>query len=212
MNSEEKEISYTTTNTYSTLNTLTPATKNVWLVCHGLGYLSKYFIKYFKALNPEQNYIIAPQAQSKYYLKSNFKHVGACWLTKEKTINETENVLNYIDAVLKNENVTPATNLIVLGFSQGVSIAARYVTSRQLQCKKLILHSGTVPKELTSSHFNFYKGETHLVYGNNDDYLTPERLKTALNHAKSIFKNQLNIIAFNGVHEIDTQTILKLSR
>ena len=51
MNSEEKEITYTTRNSYSTLNTLTERTKNVWFVFHGMGYLSRYFLRYFKHLN-----------------------------------------------------------------------------------------------------------------------------------------------------------------
>lgn len=212
MNSEEKEISYTTTNTYSTLNTYTSSTKNVWLVCHGLGYLSRYFINHFKNLDPDKNYIIAPQAQSKFYLKSNFKHVGSCWLTKEKTVSETQNIMHYIDAVLKNEKISDQVNLFVLGFSQGVSIAARYVASRHLTCAKLILHSGGIPKELTADHFNFFTGETHVVYGNNDNYLNPERLEVELKQARAIFKNHLNIIPFNGTHEIDKNTILELSK
>ena len=48
MNSTEKEISYQSTNSYSTLNTLNTKTKNVWLVFHGMSYLSRYFLKYFK--------------------------------------------------------------------------------------------------------------------------------------------------------------------
>ena len=84
----EKEVSYTTTNTYSPLTKLTSKTKNIWFVCHGLGFLSRYFIQYFNELNPEENYIIAPQAQSKHYLKNQYKHVGASWLTKEKTQKE----------------------------------------------------------------------------------------------------------------------------
>ena len=62
MFSTEKEISYTTTNSYSTLNHYSNLTKNVWFVCHGMHYLSRYFLKYFKDLNKEENYIIAPQA------------------------------------------------------------------------------------------------------------------------------------------------------
>ena len=72
---EEKEIAYQITNTYSTMNTLTKNTKNVWFACHGIGFLSRYFIKYFDTLNPEENYIIAPQASSKYYLK---KRIQTC--------------------------------------------------------------------------------------------------------------------------------------
>ena len=207
MNSEEKEISYTITNTYSTLNTLTTTTKNVWLVCHGMGYLSRYFLKYFKGLNPEENYIIAPQAQSKYYIKPNFKHVGASWLTKKNTKAETENVLNYFDAVLENENIPKSVNLIVFGYSQGVSIATRYLASRQLQCAKLILHSGSIPKELNIENFTFYKGKTHLICGDKDEYITTERLQLELKRAKSLFGSHLQTHMFDGEHEVNIDII-----
>lgn len=131
MNSTEKETSYITTNSYSTLNTLTPKTKTVWFVCHGIGYLSRYFINYFKELNPEENYIIAPQAQSKYYITPKFKHVGSSWLTKENTAKETENVMSYFDAVLKAEQIPNNVNLIIAGFSQGVSVTMRYVAKKK---------------------------------------------------------------------------------
>ena len=49
-----------------------------------MGYLSRYFLKYFKGLNPEENYIIAPQAQSKYYVSSNFKHMSFNWWKRRK--------------------------------------------------------------------------------------------------------------------------------
>ena len=70
MSNKEKTVSYTTQNTYLTQNKLGPKTKNVWLVFHGIGYLSRYFVKYFNGLDPEENYIIVPQAPSKYYLKN----------------------------------------------------------------------------------------------------------------------------------------------
>lgn len=207
MKSEEKEISYTTTNTYSTLNTLTAKTKHVWLVFHGMGYLSRYFLKYFKGLNTDENYIIAPQAQSKYYINSNFKHVGASWLTKENTILETKNILNYLDGILEAEKVPKKVNLIVLGYSQGVSIATRYVASRQLQCAKLILHSGSIPKELEVKDFTFFTGKTHLICGNKDEYINAERISLELKHAKSLFGNHLEIDFFDGVHEVNVNFI-----
>ena len=53
----EKKVSYTTTNTYDTLNTFSPKTKNVWLVFHGMGYLSRYFIHHFAQLDAAKNFI-----------------------------------------------------------------------------------------------------------------------------------------------------------
>ena len=142
--STQKEAAYTSTNTYRTLNNLTEKTKNVWMVFHGMGYLSKYFINYFSELDADENYIIAPQAPSKYYQGKDFKHVGASWLTRENTMTETQNILNYVDAVYKKESIESFPNLIVMGYSQGVSIATRWVASREIQCNKLILHSGGI--------------------------------------------------------------------
>src|SRR5690606_35842800 len=172
----EKEVSYTTTNTYSTLNTFTKKTKNVWIVFHGMGYLSKYFVKHFEKLNAEENFIIAPQAPSKYYQDKKSKHVGASWLTRENTLSETENVLNYIDAVFEKELSGKLPNLFVMGYSQGVSIALRWVASRKINCNKLILHSGGIPKELKASDLEFLLPSCSIVslYGNKDPFITEE--------------------------------------
>ena len=145
MNSQEKEITYKTSNSYSTLNTLTNQTKTVWLVCHGMGYMSRYFLRYFKHLNPEENYIIAPQAPSKYYIQPRM-HVGANWLTRDNTAAGTENIVNYFDAVLEAENIPAEINFIVFGYSQGVSVALRYLAKRQLQFNQIVIQSGGIPK------------------------------------------------------------------
>ena len=106
---EEKTVSYTTTNTYQTLNTFTQKTEVIWMVCHGLGHLTKYFLNHFEKLDPEKHYIIAPQAPSKYYQDKRYKYVGASWLTRENTDIEIENVLNYLDQVYTSE-IQPKLN------------------------------------------------------------------------------------------------------
>ena len=113
MAQQEKQVTYQATNSYTTLNALTDKTKNIWIVFHGIGYLSKYFLKYFDKLPAEENHIIAPQAPSKYYLNNQYRHVGASWLTKENTANETQNVLNYLDAVYTAINIPAHCKLIV---------------------------------------------------------------------------------------------------
>ena len=210
MNSKEKEISYQTTNSYSTLNTLSDTTKNVWLVCHGMGYLSRYFIKYFTDLNPMENYIIAPQAQSKYYTPPKLRHVGASWLTKENTIKETENVMRYLDAVLEAEEIRENLNLIVLGYSQGVSIALRYVAQRELNCAQIVIMSGGIPKELVVSDFEFLDKKTKisLIYGTNDEFLDENRILSEKNRAFELFgRCDLRIIPFDGHHEVKKELV-----
>jgi hypothetical protein len=112
----EHEISFPVTKSYSTSNTLTAKTKNIWFVCHGLGYLSRYFIKHFHHLEKDKNYIIAPQAPSKFYRDKSYTKVGACWLTKEERDLEMENILRFFNAIYEKEiQPYPDKKLIVLG-------------------------------------------------------------------------------------------------
>jgi len=211
MNTTEKEISYQSTNSYSALNALGKKTKNVWFVCHGMGYLSRFFLKYFKALNPDENYIIAPQAQGKYYIPPKFKHVGASWLTKENTLSDTENVLRYFDAIWEAEQIPEHLNLIVLGYSQGVSVSMRWVARRQINCHQLVMMSGGIPKELTSMDFAFMKNtKVSHIYGTEDEYLNGERITYETERSKALFGNKVTVIPFDGNHEVNVALINQL--
>lgn len=210
--SREKQVSYQITNTYSVLNRFTKKTKNVWLVCHGIGYLSRYFIRHFNHLDVGENYIIAPQAQSKYYLKSDYRHVGASWLTRENLEAEIDNVLNYLDEVFMEENLAEVPNLIVLGYSQGVSVATRYLAQRKINCAQLILHSGKVPAELTAKDFAFLKDtKVTYLYGTQDEYLKKGIIEVEEERLKSLFPYNFELQTYDGGHEFNTDIIEKLS-
>lgn len=208
MNSQEKEITYKTSSSYSTLNELTERTKTVWFVCHGMGYLSRYFLKYFKGLNTDENYIIAPQAPSKYYIQPKM-HVGANWLTRDDTGTGMLNILNYFDSVFEAEKIPKDINLIVLGYSQGVSVAMRYLAQRQLQCNQLVLHSGGIPKELTANDFKNLSKDTKvkLIYGTEDEYLDEARILIETERAKELFGNLVTILPFEGKHVVNVDYI-----
>ncbi|NNL07617.1 MAG: esterase [Croceitalea sp.] len=210
MEHNQKTVVYQSTNVYETLNTLSHKTKNIWLVFHGMGYLSRYFLKYFKTLNPEENYIIAPQAPSKYYLGTDFKHVGASWLTKESTGQEIENVLNYVTAVVKAEKLPADKRFIFFGFSQGVSIALRWLAKCRYNHDQLILYAGGIPNELNKNDLSFLtakKSQIKIIYGDADIYLTEERLKVEAEKIKNLFGNKAQVINFKGEHEIKTEIL-----
>jgi predicted esterase len=209
---KELSVSYTHTNTYSTLNTFTQKTKNVWFVFHGMGYLSKYFINYFKDLDPTENYIIAPQAPSKYYQDKKFKYVGASWLTKENTELEKENVLRYIDQVWKIESAQwkdQEVTVILMGYSQGVSIVTRWAASRKVECAHLLLHSGAIPKELKPKDFEYLFPNTPVtyLYGDKDEYINEARKTEQQLKGSELFGDRLKVQIFDGAHEVNTSFI-----
>ncbi len=201
----QKQVTYTATNTYNTLNQLTNQTKNVWIVFHGIGYLSQFFIRHFSSLNAEENYIICPQAPSKYYKDDQYRRVGASWLTKENTQIDTENVLNYIDAVIEHELIPSKCKLIVLGYSQGVSIASRWIAKRKHYCNRLIFISGVFPKELTANDFNHLHKQVifHHSVGSNDPIFDKKNVLKQEERIKLIFPT-INITNHNGGHELNT--------
>lgn len=209
----EKQATYQHTNTYSCLFQPNQETKNFWLACHGLGYLSKYFIRYFRLLEEEKNYIVCPQAPSKYYQGNDFKYVGASWLTKENTALETQNVIRYLEKVYQLEQPTTSQTKFFLGYSQGVSVLLRWMAQNKRQCHHLIIHSGSIPNELTTSDFVYLDDSTkvHLVYGNQDEYIHSEKLTQQLRLANDLFGNRLDIHKFEGNHQVSTEFIKKIA-
>ncbi len=211
MNPTEKQVSYNITNSYCTLNERTSKTKNVWIVFHGIGYLSKYFMKYFKGLDPEENYIIAPQASSKYYLNGKYTHVGASWFTKDNTQREVENAMNYLDALYKTEELGSAEKIIVLGYSQGVSVATRWVARKKINASQLILCSGGLPKELEPNDFLHLKEtKVTMIYGTSDPYMDEARLQNEKIKLHELFPKNITVIPFEGVHEMKPSIINSL--
>lgn len=209
MQSHEKQVEYLNKNTYSTLNEIGEQTRYIWLVFHGIGYLSRYFLRYFQGLNKSENYIIAPQAPSKYYLNGAYKHVGASWLTKEQTELEKENLYNYLEALISNESIPAQCRFVVMGFSQGVSIAVRWLARKKLPCEHLILYAGGVPKEVEAVNFDYPGTPEKVTYiiGESDIFLTPERMSKEKEKLKQCFKDKLRFITFPGGHEMRKELI-----
>lgn len=208
----EKQVFYQAQNTYSTLYKLTDQTEYVWFVCHGLGYLSRYFISYFNCLDKTANYIIAPQAPSKYYQSDDFKYIGASWLTRENTMDEAKNILAYFDAVSEEEAIPADKKRILFGFSQGVSVSLRWMAARQINCDILVIYAGGIPEELTPGDFSFInKTKVKMIYGKEDPYINEKSLQKQLDRAENLFgKERIEVIPFDGKHEVKSSLIKAL--
>ncbi|NNK12570.1 MAG: esterase [Flavobacteriaceae bacterium] len=212
MDLTQKDISFTNRKPYTTANEFQPKTKYVWVVFHGMGYLSKYFLRYFKDLDPEQHYFIAPQAPSKYYMNGEFKHVGASWLTKEDTELEIDNIMAYLDAILEQEGIPDHVKLVVFGYSQGVSIAMRWVARKKIACDHLILYAGGMPNELKVQDLDHLREATPIRFfvGKHDEYITPERWEAEKKKIENLFQGRADIEIFDGGHEVKNEIIKKL--
>jgi len=200
-----KTATYSHTNSYEVVNPITATTKNIWICMHGLGYLSKYFKKYFKTLDPAIHAVIVPQAPSKFYIGDTFKNVGACWLTRVDTMQEMDNNLNYLNTILKQENIEGDPRLILFGYSQGVSIATRFLKSYHHKTKALIMHSGSIPVEFTTddaAHFHTYCNRFIHISGLRDEYVTPEIISREKNKIAMLFGTKCEVHTPDITHEV----------
>lgn len=210
-----KTVSYTHTNSYETLFELTDTTKNIWICFHGLGYLSTYFKRYFEGLDQQENYIIIPQAPSKSYIGKGFKHVGACWLTKVDTDQEMTNNLNYINEVLMSEKIVGDKRVVLFGYSQGVSIATRFLKNYHHSVKTLIMHSGSIPKELNEDdgiHFKKYCSRFIHIAGTLDEYSNKEVIKKEQEKIELLFGTDCGIHRPEIKHVVHVPLVLKISK
>ena len=183
---------------------MTEKTENIWFVCHGLGYLSRYFVKHFHHLDKDENYVIAPQAPSKFYRNKTYTKVGACWLTKDNTSLEMDNILTFFNAIYSKEVLPYKTKkLIIMGYSQGVSVAMRWLAKSTIDCSDLIIHSGGIPNELESKDFEGFSFTPHLVYGYSDEYINDKRVIIEKEKANKLFGDKTIVRPFEGGHEVD---------
>lgn len=202
-NTREKWLTYSAAHPYETLFERTPQTRNVWVVFHGIGFLSRYFLRYFTHLDPRENYVVAPQAPSLYYLDADYRNVGASWLTREHTREHMANLLNYLDALYRGESLDTAPNLILMGYSQGVSVLSRWVAHKKIRCSRLLLYAGKVPLELTPADFSHLGPETSVeaFAGRSDPFLEAYR---AAEYARleTLFPGNFVLTEYEGGHEL----------
>ncbi|MDG2370111.1 MAG: hypothetical protein P8M12_05670 [Flavobacteriales bacterium] len=185
----------------------------VWIICHGYGQLAEYFLEWFTPVFSEKTLIVAPEGLHRFYIKGFSGRVGASWMTKQDRLNEIEDYVNYLDEVyLKIKNrVSPSCFIHVLGFSQGVSTAVRWVCKSKLQVNSLSLFSGKIPEDidykLHSKKLNTLNPK--IIFGNNDEFYSSKTIDKELDFIKISGLN-FRYIKFNGGHKVEKNIITKL--
>ena len=209
----EKSIGFTFKARYFENGVSINDTKAIWFVFHGYSQLAFFFIRKFDLLKKHHIRVIAPEGLSRFYLKESQGRVGASWMTREDRLTDIENYINYTNAIYQavlSEYPAPP-EIHVLGFSQGAATACRWVLSKKIDFKSLILWAGLFPPDL-----DFAKGREFLsnrkvnfIYGRKDPYLTDERFQEyhQLNKKLGVAPK---VWEFDGGHDIDGEILLEL--
>ncbi len=215
---EEKEIEFLFKARYYKSGPVTAETRQIWIALHGYGQLARFFSKKFTALESKQIVVITPEGLSRFYLSEltatgrKDNKVGATWMTSENRLMDIENYLTFLNRIYDTE-VKPFQDIPVtlFGFSQGCATVCRWATEGKVNFERLILWAGLFPPDMDFSkgHDILINKKTYLVAGDQDHFLTPERMAEFDDLA-----GKLNIqpekIMFSGKHEIEEETLRKL--
>jgi predicted esterase len=192
---------------YYSLGNISTA-KTLWFVLHGYGYNANYFIHKFDEIADEENFVVAPEGLSNFYVSGVSGRVGASWMTKENREDEIQDYLNYLNSLyetLLSQIDLTEVRVNVIGFSQGGATAARWISDNKINCANLILWASVFPDDMK---FEVLKTNTNsfLLYGDDDEYVTQERIdkqKAILEKANINCK----LIEFKGKHDVPAEVL-----
>lgn len=200
------KITIPTTAHFYTMGTPGDHIEDFWIVCHGYGQLASNLIRKFSGIDDGKTFILAPEGLSKFYWKGVYGDVGASWMTKKDRLDEIEDYTRYISQLYDQyRKLLPEhVRINLLGFSQGTATQCRWIMKRFPAFHHLILWAGLIPEDLDYRPFKkyFQSKSLYFVYGDNDEYVTQERLDWQTNFAMEQGL-QYSVHCFKGKHEIN---------
>ena len=210
MKANQHSIRISKTAHYYTMGNDINAADNIWILIHGYGQLASRMIGKFSCDTSYNNFYIAPEALSKYYVRRQPNQVGASWMTQEHRLDEIEDYVSYLTELITPiaDNLQDHQNLNILGFSQGTSTMWRWINHSRLNFKTIVHWAGEFPKEINYGTITPYLhtiDHKYFCLGDNDEYLTEEHKQLLQAFVKS---NDLNMKFkfFSGTHVIDQPT------
>ena len=211
----KKQISISKTGKYSQIGKCSKKINNVWIVLHGYGMLSEYFVKKFECIINETTLVIAPEATNRFYLRDNYTRVGASWMTKldrEQEISDNILFLDKLFSIIKKDIGHDNFKLNTLGFSQGGPALVRWLMSNKLNTNSLILWGADIPKDslVTENKSRWNSIKLKIVIGKNDEYINEEKKQEFVEIVKS-YGLKYELIEYEGSHKIIEEELKKIA-
>ena len=210
----KKQISIPKTHKYSQLGEFSEKTNTVWIVLHGYGMLSEFFIKKFECILNEKTVVIAPEGSNRFYLNNNYSRVGASWMTKVDKEKDIEDNISFIETLYTKIVDDIGHNnfkLKTLGFSQGGATLVRWIMSNSIKVDSLILWGSDIPKDsLTTQNKSRWSSiNIKIVIGKKDEYISDENKKKVIDAVNS-YGLSYKLIEYDGPHKIIESELIKL--
>lgn len=188
---------------------------SVWIALHGLGQLAATFLNYFDDIATSDRLVVAPEALNRYYVAPGSSGgtkdatVGATWMTREDRESEIADQVDYLDAVWR-EVASDAPSVTVLGFSQGVATACRWIARGHSRVDRLVAWAGQLPPDVDPAVYGRLREGVVLVAGTRDEYA---HWIAEGNHAARLEAAGITprIETFDGGHRLDRVTLQRIA-
>jgi predicted esterase len=190
-----------------------PHVTSLWFALHGYGQLAAEFAEEFQGLTDEKTLIVVPEALNRYYRKGTGGKVGATWMTREDRLQDMQDYVGYLNKLYRTiiKELSPEAKVQVLGFSQGVATACRWLESGQIPCRHLVLWAGTFPEDLDKRSLLIALPEMPitLVAGWQDQYVTEEAIGSLVRDFYDVGQTA-QVLRYTGGHEVKNATLKEL--
>lgn len=192
-----------------------PDLKSVWLIAHGYGQLTTFFINKFEKLFSKENLFIVPEGLHRYYLNGFSGKIGASWMTREEREKDIEDYCGYLDRVYEHY-IKPLDKKVIvnaLGFSQGGATICRWAAHTKFRIDNLIVWGSVIPPDMNweTDVQKLRNLKWHYVAGDQDEFLSDKRRVEQL---EILDKNGIrpNSIHYKGRHDILEEPLLLLDK
>jgi predicted esterase len=165
--------------------------------------------------------IVAPEGLSRFYRDPTpaageaLPRVGASWMTREDREHEIADQVTYLDtlhAYLRAQSASDV-RLRVLGFSQGVATAGRWLVRGRARPSELILWAGAFPPEVDAATLRdrFAAATSVVLVTGTRDRLTSWMAAEAQLERFRAAGVRARLVPFDGGHRLDDETLRALA-
>ncbi len=189
--------------------------RRLWLLLHGHAMLAERFLELMAPLAGPGTLLVAPEALSRFYLgtRLNGQHdpqIGATWMTREDRDAEVADAIDYLDGLMRVVRPPryPPVPVGVLGFSQGVAVACRWVARGTTRPAALVLWGAPPPGDVEPATLaeGLAGAPVRLVAGSTDPIL-PEAISNAARERLTGAGIAVTLEQFAGGHVLHSATL-----
>lgn len=191
--------------------------RRVWFALHGYGQLVPRFVRHFFEIVPPDTCVVAPEGLSRFYLASpsrdgsHLQRVGATWMTREQREDDIADNIRWLDTVYHDVVRDADVAVGVLGFSQGVATATRWLAAGRPRVRAFVAWAGSLahdvsPDALASA---LARGQVSVVRGAHDELMSEAAAQETLTILQRV-SPQAERFSFDGGHHLDQHVLATL--